>query len=184
VPFAKKRLAWTRAIFDAAVDIDGTPPDPNGLVVFDALTDIIGTGTDYQRKYNVRRCIIRLQYEIAMLSSAIGTQPLTIYSSLFVQDREDTDVTLLTTAQGDIFEGGASRILHTDVHSAQLYEIPTAVLSNTIVYGPRVEIDWKGNAKLGLDDLLTYGFQLVSAVNGVVSSMTVHAITSVLFEAT
>ena len=182
--FAKKRFAWTRAIFEFSIDVTGTPPDPSGAVVFDALTDIIGTGTDYNRKWNVRRIICRSQLVWVPVVSTVAAQVVNLNAALFVQDREDADISLVTTAEGDILEGGADRVLWTDCVAQRIVALPSAQISEQQAQGPRFDFDWRGNAKCGLDQLVTIGFQLDADYSGVLSDARMGMLTSVLFEAT
>jgi len=179
---AKKRFAWTRAIFEDSIDVTGTPPSPVGLVVFDALTDILPTTADYNRKYNVRRIVARMQITPVPVTGTVSGQLVNLFAAMFVIDREDTDIDLVTTAQGDILEGGADRVLWTDLAAWRGLQIPAAQETG-FQYGPRFDIDWRGNAKVGLDQLVTIGFQF-DAEYGVMSDCRIAAITSVLFEAT
>jgi len=185
---AKKRFAWTRAIFETGLDITdvGDQPDANGLVLFDALTDVVGGSTDYNRKYNVRRVIVKGQYILTPSLSAFATVSVKCVESLFVIDNDDTDASLVTTAQGDILEGGADRVLYTNAWGCQAYEqsVVDGQVNSELVFGPRIDVDWRGNAKCGLEQLVTFGMQFMNDLTGVLSGVQLVVVSSVLFEIT
>jgi len=180
--FAKKRFAWTSAVFGVGMDIAGTPPDLMENIVVDPMNDF-QPGTDYNRKYNVRRILVHGAMQLVPNTTAAQVQGWTYIEALYVIDREDQDASLVTTDIGDILEGGADRVLYTNVHSGCTIEGTTAQVSSNLIPGERIDIDWKGNVKVGLDQLIVYAAQFTSDVSGAMSSATIQVITRALFEA-
>lgn len=186
-PNAKKRLAWTRGVFGNTVDQTGTPPDLTESVLFDPALDAVGgsAGADFNRKWNVRRAIVRGGLLPLPLTTAFQFAGYVMIQALYVIDREDADNTLLTTNIGDILEGGVERLLYTNVLTFCVNESTgTAVNPVALWNPPRIDIDWKGNVKMGMDELLVYGSQVTVDVSGALSTLTEQFVTSVLFETT
>lgn len=182
--FAKKRFAWSRALFDENIDMTGSPGDLLELVLLDPATDIVPTANaDYNRKWNVRRIIVRGQYTCTPLSSAAAPpSQAVIREALYIIDREDADGTLNDTALGSIYEGGVERCLYTNLTAFGVWEI--VIPSTNLLILPRCDCDWRGNAKVGLDDMVSFGVQSSIDTSATIQAVAIHLITSVLFEAT
>jgi len=178
----KKRWAWSSAVFGSAIDFSGTPADLTEFIILDALNDL-QPGTDYNRKYSVRRVILKGNFLITPLTSAAANSPVQMVSALYVDDREDTDNTLVTTDIGDMLEGGADRVLHTNMDAFLVNEVPSAVISQQLLTGPRIDIDWRGNCKVGLDQLILFGCQVGIDATGAVGNLSAQFICRVLLEA-
>lgn len=181
--FAKKRLAWTRALFGTDIDI-GSSAALGEHILFDALTDIQPDTSDYHRKYTVKRIIVKGGHEFRPLATTFEQAFVRLNTCLYVIDREDTDASIVSTTPGEILEGGADRVLFTDVQTGMVSEVTTANRAESFVVGPRIEIDWRGNAKCGIDQLVVLGFQLALNISGAVSNWTPVFVSSVLFEMT
>jgi len=140
-------------------------------------------GTDYNRKYNVRRIIVRGNYLITPLTTAAANSALQMVQAVYVDDREDTDASIVTTDIGDMLEGGADRVLYTNMDAFLVNEVPSAVISQQLVMGPRIDVDWRGNAKVGLDQLILMGVQVGIDATSAVGNLSAQFIVRVLLEA-
>jgi len=178
----KKRWAWSSAVFGSAIDFSGTPADLTEFILLDPLNDL-QPGTDYNRKYNVRRIIVRGNYLITPLTSAAANSPVQMVQAVYVDDREDTDASIVTTDIGDMLEGGADRVLYTNMDAFLVNEVPSAVVSQQLVMGPRIDVDWRGNCKVGLDQLILMGVQVGIDATGAVGNLSAQFIVRVLLEA-
>lgn len=177
----KKRWAWSSAVFGSNIDVTGTPADLTEFILLDPLNDL-QPGTDYNRKYSVRRIIVNGNFLVTPLVTAAAATPIQMVSAVYVDDREDTDASLVTTDIGDMLEGGADRVLYTNMDAFLVNEVPSAVISQQLVMGPRIAIDWRGNCKVGLDQLILMGCQVGIDASATVNALSAQFVVRVLLE--
>lgn len=187
-PLQRQRTAWSTAFFETSLDIT-SPFGLDELVLLDPLADLMPTTVDYTREWRVKRIIFNAVHQIQFLATASQFGAISILQALYVIDREDTDSDLAaSTGLGTILEGGATRVLWTDVRAALTQEMVAPAGGGTdghVVHEDfwRTQVDLKFPVKLqGSDQILVYGSQLLpsSGASNTLSALTINALTRVL----
>jgi len=130
---------------------------------------------------NVRRVVYDGALVLSPLSTAYQQDTFFLVWALIVQDSEDTDSALTSTAVGTLLQGGSERLLYTGQVSGRLQESTgTAVNQQVAEPGMPIKFDIKCNAKLRYDQELLLFHQLQFTNSAVLSAIAVHAISRVL----
>lgn len=159
---------WVRDVFEAnTIDqTGGQTVEALSLLEYDDYEP--GT-TTVQHDITVRRAIVDVALSVVPLVT--GTTPIAlsimIRHALTVLDAEETDGDLTTAAQGSLLQ--SSRVLHTGVTSCTVIAPSTSAgtIRTNGTPGPKIEIDWRGGAKLRPDDALFMLMQLVFPVTDI-----------------
>lgn len=159
-PVKRERLIWWTTNFNEAPQNTAGLLTQNIILGHDQLEATQATGPS--TIISIRRVIVNGGVVVAPgISGAVTFDTLTAFTALVVQDVADTDVTLVSTARGDIYEGGVERILWSGCDTRQSTAGPVGQVSVSEVGEPftRYAIDWKGRANLKIDHRLMLLFQ-------------------------
>lgn len=165
-PVQKERPMWATTNFnETAIAGDATLEE---MLIFQNQDIVDFNATSLT---SIRRIIINGGVAIVPESTTFASNMIALYAALYVTDIDETDTTLITTAPGDILEGGVGRVLWTNCYAFSVAEIPTAnVGTNLIPPVARIEIDWKGRLNLRGDDaFLVLGLQYGASVTSTVA---------------
>lgn len=182
-PLQRQQPLWTTALFnESAIDVTGGAPATE-LNIFDVQTLAEGnTATGPSERFKVKRIICK--GDVAFVSQqAVATFDIVhLLGAIYVIDRDDSDNVINATAQGNILEGGADRLLWTNSWSWTAAEVPTAQYGEAYWPAPaRIDVDLKVNVRIGYDQVLVLGLQYFGAVNTAISVSAYSGIHRCLF---
>lgn len=156
-PFVREQLVWSSNNFEeTATTVDGII---NNFVLFDPQQLQGGSGITGAPavRYQVRRIIVNGGLGWTPQDTALANDIGALRWAIFVQNREDTDASLITTAQGDILEGGVERVLKTGCEACSLTELSGPASMNWRPPLVRFNEDLKVRVNLGFDDIIVLG---------------------------
>lgn len=175
--------SWDTTLFQSPIDATGA--SSTGQVLTKAAGFVAATGSEgpglTAEVFNVRRVIYDGAFVVTPLGTTFQQDTYFLAFALIVQDSEDTDTALTSTAVGTLLQGGSERLLYSGCRAGRITESTGTTVNQQIVEpGHAVQFDIKCNAKLRYDQELLLYWQLQFTNSASVSAMSVYAISRVL----
>jgi len=162
----KQRVGWITDVFDASIDVESAPPKVMTQMAILEYDDVHTDTTLIAHPLILKRAIVSGHLSVQSLVSGAGqtTQAPTFGYGLFIMDVDDTtDADFSDPSFGSLLH--SQRVLHVGVAGMTVMANSSFSTSYaTAAYdgvGLRIDIDWKGTAKLKPDERLWVGVQML-----------------------
>jgi len=173
----RQKVGWVTDVFDASIDVESAPPKVMTQMALLEYDDVHSDVTLLAHPLIVKRVIVSCTLSCQQLYAGVGpTNQTPVFGwGLFIMDVDDTtDADFADTSFGTLLHSqrvlqvGTQGIAYTALNSANVNQI-------IMEESPRIDIDWKGAAKLKPDERLWFGVQMLWPSGDLSDSLIVRA---------
>jgi len=161
-PVVRERLNWLTSNFnEQAQSILATLTEFN---IYDPAQDIVAAAAGAGgTRAQLRRIIVNGGVAASPGIAAVTFDQIGLVAAIYVRDTNDTDASLITTAQGDILEGGTTRLLWTHMYSfTHVMQEATKSYTTLIPALAEVNVDLRVRVNLRFDEVCVLGMQFMN----------------------
>jgi len=173
----RQRVGWVADVFDASIDVEAAPPKVMTQFSILEYDDVHSDTTLIAHPLICKRAIVSCTLSCQQLYSGAGpTQQTPVFGyALFIMDVDDTtDADFADTSFGSLLH--SQRVLQLGTVGVAYTALNAANGAGIIMEeSPRIDIDWKGSAKLKPDENLWLGVQMLWPSGDLSDSLIVRA---------